>query len=480
MNTVKRWERLAAVGATVVVVATVGACGGSVTSSPTVTLVTSGGGLNKPTAIAVRPGGSGELWVTNDAGDSITIVSNPSGSASAVTMTDAYAEHFTAHPSGIAFSPSGQRFATSHNSSNELRGIVFVMNPERNTMFENNNFMGPTLWDPQNYALVNQNKAYRADWPQPGLGHAIPEFLPEDPCPPPSWQAVSQRCMWPAEGSHMTMLHESPLSGGIASFKANQFFVLNGCGNSNNKGGCELNGFVDFVDFNKDHGAGNGFHGDGAVTRFIDSPFTGVPGVGSGALMHDGWLYYSDTGAGVVRRLNPDTGNKQVMVSSWAGHGTAQHGQESTGITSWDDIAHPDGDVPANIDAWVAEFGNKKNIAAAGPRWIPPRETLSEYSYMFGSDVQQVTAPGDIQQPAGLAADDNNLYVADYTTGKIYAYRWSDMKLVGVLDSGKTEVSGLAFSRVGGDALYFASQQDSSIGRISLTDETFSSDGSFR
>ena len=151
--------------------------------------------LDIPTAIALRPNSYGELWVTNRGSDSITIIRNASAEASAETRRDAYAEHFVARPSGISFDSTGTYFAVSNDSSNEVRGMEFTANPERNVNFKNNNFMGPALFASDTYALAGQNKAYLEDWLQPGLGHDPPDDIPQDDCPDQYWSDEVEQCL---------------------------------------------------------------------------------------------------------------------------------------------------------------------------------------------------------------------------------------------------------------------------------------------
>ncbi len=276
-------------------------CASDTTTSSTedITTVVAGQEMDEPSAIAVRPNGDDELWVTNRGSDSITIIRHAPAGASAETRRDGYAEHFIARPSGISFDPTGKYFAVANDSSNEVRGMEFTANPERNVYFKNNNFMGPALFASDTYALAGQNKDYLEDWPQPGLGHDPPDDIPKDDCPNEYWSEEVGQCLWPREGSHLDMLHGSPLSAGIAHLDKNQYVVLDGCGKSDNKGNCDGRGHVVFYDFNRDHQEGNGFHGDGVTRRYIDVPFTAVGGASSGVLVHNGWVYYSDSGAGV-------------------------------------------------------------------------------------------------------------------------------------------------------------------------------------
>lgn len=113
-----------------------------------------GDGLDHPTAVAVRPDGSGDLWVTNQGDDSLTVLRREDGRIVAETRRDAYGEHFSANPSGIAFTDGGDRFSLSNDSTNENNNIDFQLNPERNLYFKNNSFMGPTLFSADSFARV--------------------------------------------------------------------------------------------------------------------------------------------------------------------------------------------------------------------------------------------------------------------------------------------------------------------------------------
>jgi DNA-binding beta-propeller fold protein YncE len=448
-------------------------CASDSTTSPgeDITTVVAGQGMDVPAAIAVRPNSDGELWVTNRGSDSITIIRNASAEASVETRRDGYAEHFVARPSGISFDSTGIYFAVSNDSNNEVRGMEFTANPERNVNFKNNNFMGPALFASDTYALAGQNKSYLEDWPQPGLGHDPPDDIPEDDCPDQYWSNEVEQCLWPREGSHLDMLHGSPLSAGIAHLDKNQYMVLDGCGKSDNKGNCDGRGHVVFYDFNRDHQEGNGFHGDGVTRRYIDVPFTAVEGTSSGVLVRDGWVYYSDPGAGVVRRMKLDSGSTEMLVDSWAGAHQGAHGAQGPGITQWAQVPqdYGDGDDPEVIDRWIQHSGNTALIEAAGDSWIKPRETLSEYSYVRGATHEVAIESDRVRQPAGLAASDTSLFVADSASGVISEYSWDGLTHIRDIQTGANGLSGLAFSSVGGDALYFTDVSDNSVKRLTLT-----------
>ncbi|MEB8326376.1 hypothetical protein NGF75_10305 [Dietzia kunjamensis] len=408
--------------------------------------------LADPSSIAVRPG-TAELWITNAADDSLTVV-DPADASSARTLRDGYGEHFTARPSGIAFNEDGSFFAVSNDSNNEVRDMEFVLNPERDTHFRDNNFMGPSLFSPETFALAGQNKPYLADWPQPGLSHDPPDDIPEHQCPAEYWSDTIARCVWPRQGSHLDMLHGNRLSTGILHDAVNAYYVLDGCGVGDTEGGCSGPGHVARVDFNRDHQEGNGFHGDGTTRRYIDLPYERVDGVPSGMMAHGGWVYYADTGAGVVRRFQPDSGRTEVMISNWNGS-PAGHGELGPGVIDWSHLpgGPGDGDDPETVRTWVGEHGNRDAIDAAGDRWIMPRETLAEYSYVWDATVEDAV-PATAERPSGLAAGADSWFVADNATGRILEFGW-DGAPGRVIETGMAGVTGLAVSE-DGRTLYFA------------------------
>jgi hypothetical protein len=440
-------------------------CGG--TPGSAIETVASGSGLDEPTALAFRPGVEGELWVTNHGDDSIAIVSEPGGNATVDTRQDAYAEHFVARPAGISFDGSGKSFAVANDSNNEVRGMVFKLNPERNRHFKDNNFMGPTLFSADTYGLAGQTKKYLDDWPQPGWGHDPPADTQRHECPDEYWSPEADDCVWPREGSHLDMLHGSPLSAGILHDVTNAYYLLDGCGTRTANNRCRGDGHVVLVDFNRDHQEGNGFHGDGVIERYIDAPFERAEGISSGMVEHDGAIYYADTGAGVVRRLEPDSGEREVLVGPWHA-GPVSHHEHGSGPTGWGDVAHgpADGDDPDAVDDWIDEHGDKRLIAAAGEDWIKPMETLGEYVYVRGAPGEAAIPPGTVERPSGLAAGEADLYVADNASGRIHSFTWDGMRPGPVLETGREGLAGLAVDPSDDRWLYFTDTAEDSIGRI--------------
>ena len=420
--------------------------------------------LDSPSALAMRPG-TLELWIANSGDDSLTII-DLDDPDSAQRLQDGYGEHFTARPSGIAFNEDGTFFAISNDSNNEVRDMEFVLNPERESHFRNNNFMGPTLFSPETFALAGQNKAYLDDWPQPGISHDPPDDIPEHQCPAEYWAQGISQCAWPRQGSHLDMLHGNPLSTGVVHDAVNAYYVLDGCGVGDSRGSCDGPGHVARIDFNRDHQEGNGFHGDGVTQRYIDLPYKRVDGVPSGMMRHDGWVYYTDTGAGTVRRFQPDTGRFEVMVSNW-NDSPASHGEHGPGVVDWSHLEDGpgDGDDPETVSAWVAEHGNQEAIDAAGDSWIMPRETLAEYSYVWEATAEEV-APGSVDRPSGLVAGESSWFVADNDSGRILEFDW-DGSPGRVIETGLDGLTGLALSEDGSE-LFFTDTDSNGVYRVRL------------
>ena len=221
-------------------------------ASPTfTTIATAADGLDVPRDLTIHPTRD-QLWTINQGTEGITIVSDPGGSRQrAETLIDVMHEHFMSEPSAIAFGKTGT-FATCQESINH-----------------GNHFMGPTLWQTDVYAQVNQE-----------VGS-------------------------PLLGSHIDMLHQSPLCMGIAHDHDNVYWVFDG-----------QNGHVVRYDFQRDHGPGYDDHSDGIVRRYPEATLRRRAGV-PGHLVLDastGFLYAADTGRDRVIRLDTTTGTATPLA----------------------------------------------------------------------------------------------------------------------------------------------------------------------
>jgi len=246
--------------------------------------------LAKPRDLAFNnmEGRTDELWVVNHDTDSTTIVFDASTDARRTEWRkDGYALHFMAEPASITFGAlettfgKPGTFATCQESRNTYDGKA-----------KYDDFMGPTLWssDFEVYAVKNPI----------GLG------------------------------SHIDMLHNTPLCMGIEHDSGNVYWALGG-----------LSGAIYRYDFGKDHGIGMDDHSDGTVYEYVTGQVKYAPGIPSHLALDrvDHYLYAADTGNGRVVRLDVTTGTK----------GEALHTHEPTGESRKVDGAILDVTVPPGV-----------------------------------------------------------------------------------------------------------------------------------
>jgi hypothetical protein len=315
-------------------------------------------GLEVPRDLAFhnQPGRTDELWTVNRSFDGTVMwegIESPSPKVS--RQIDGFANHFMEEVSSIAFGTEGN-FATCQESRNTYNGRG-----------RPNDFMGPTLWDsdPAIYAVVNQPRPDADLLEIAGIieGALCKTFDPNADGTTGATRDIDDaiqpnRSTQQLLGSHIDMLHQSPECMGIEHHEGNAYWVTDG-----------KNGHVVYYDFRVDHGPGGDDHSDGWVRRYPDAPFTRVPDV-PGHLVLDQetrWLYYADTGEGLVRRLDADSGQVDVV--------------------------------------------------------LPPRsEPLAEFVAMRGVTVE--TFASGLAQPSGIAIHPSAglLLVGDHGTGEIVAY----------------------------------------------------------
>ena len=290
-------------------------------------------GLNGPRDLDFNPERPGELWVVNRVDDSVVVYTDVgTDSQAAQRFKDPYALHFMEEVSSISFG-TGMKFGTCQESRNTYDDQAAP-----------NDFMGPALWsaDTDVFAQSNQDAVDE-------LGFDL--------------------------GSHLDMLHESPLCMGIAWAGANVYFTFDG-----------LTGSISRYDFQEDHGPGFDDHSDGIIERFADVGVERVEDVPSHMVFdHDsGLLYVADTGNARIAVLDPTT-------------------------------ASDEGPLP------VFEQGT----------------TLTELTGATMTTLVDAAA-GELEAPSGLALRDDVLYVADNATGRISAFSlageridWLDTELPG-------------------------------------------------
>lgn len=221
--------------------------------------------LDVPRDLAFNPERDRELWVVNQATDSVTIFfSLGSSNQSSLNIVDPFAEHFMEEVSSIAFGAPGT-FGTCQESRNTYNG-----------QYAPNDFMGPTLWDSDLEFFGQSN--------------------------PAAVEMLSQQYGMPVDlGSHLDMQHESPQCMGIAWERDNRYWVFDG-----------RDGAIDMVDFHTDHGHGYDDHSDGETATWLRGELARVRGVHSGMVLDPeaGILYVADTGNARILALDIASGQR--------------------------------------------------------------------------------------------------------------------------------------------------------------------------
>lgn len=280
---------------------------------------TAADGLDLPRDIEFNPSVPGEAWVANRNSESMVVYS---GVGTAEMTSQEFwsfgSAHFFAQPSAIAFGAPGT-FATIHETDQPTQGEATPVD-----------FMGPTLQD----ATLNGFDA----------GH----------------------------GSHLDMLHNSPLGMGIAWEQGNVYWVFDGYHSS-----------ITRYDFNRDHGRGGADHSDGIVLRFAEDEVARVADVPSHMEMdRENWLLYI-----------ADTGNNRIAVLD------ATAGEVASAIGP-----NYDGTQQFNMTGWRI------------------------WTHVEGADH-------GMELPSGLVLHEGHVLVSDHGTSTIYAFN-TDGELVDWLDTG--------------------------------------------
>lgn len=205
--------------------------------------------LNGPTDLAFNPEAPDQLWVTNHTDHAMVIFTStgtPDQTSSRLAGDGTDGQHFLAKPSGLAFGATG-RLATSPDENQ----VTQPMTPT--------SFMGPTLWS-SDLTIFDGGIA-----------------------------------------SHYGMLHDSPLSAGIAWDHDNVYWVFDGT----------HRGLARY-DFHEGHELGGSDHSNGEVARYAAGQVAYVPGIPSHLKIDHttGLLYVADTGNHRVAVLDTATGTR--------------------------------------------------------------------------------------------------------------------------------------------------------------------------
>ena len=349
----------------------------SISSVVVTTIGTADDGLDMPRDLEMNPDVHGELFVVNRTTDSATIFTAAGTEEQTSRLViDPYALHFMEEVSSIAFGAhlhgDGEypNFGTCHESRNTY-----------NDQGPGDDFMGPTLWtsDPEIFGYSN----------------------------PDAVEYLSDLFGMPVDlGSHIDMLHESPLCMGIAWEEENVYWVFDGMNNS-----------IDRVDFAADHDVGFDDHSDGIITQYIKGEVQRTEDIPS-HLEYDpetGFLYIADTGNNAIKVLDTTSGSLGDTLPVME-PGTTHHNQD---------------------DALV---------------W-----TLIE-----GDDFGLV-------QPSGLALVEDHIIITDHATGYIHAFD-KDGQQVDWLDTelGEGALMGIWGKRL--FDLWFVNARDNKVIRLQAVD----------
>ncbi len=314
-------------------------------------------GLKNPRDLAFNPRRPDELWVVTNGDNGVTIVHDASADARTWEhRVDRYAIHFMANPTAMSFGADTTSFGAP--------GTFATCGESRNTYAGKsaaNDFMGPVLWssDLSIFAKKNPN----------GLG------------------------------SHLDMLHQSPLCMGIVHQTANRYWTFGGESNS-----------IGLYDFEADNGVGNDDHSDGQYFQYATGQLRYVAGVPSHLDLDpsDGTLYIADTGHARIAKLNTKTGKKGKPIPTKEPM-SASFAMDATALA---DV------VPASSGALQKPSGLKLHN---GLLYVTDNATgiISAFT-LDGAKVNELETglpPGSL---AGLAfGDDEKLYFVDMLANRV-------------------------------------------------------------
>lgn len=231
-----------------------------------VTVIAEHAFLRTPRDLAFNPLRPDELWVVNGRDDSVAIVHDALSTSPRIEYRrDAKAAHFMHRPSALAFGAPDTTigrpgtFATAQESMDDA------------VPFMRREFMGPTLFSSDLEVFAR---------------------------PVAPWLL----------GSHLDMLHESPLAMGIAWEREHVYWVFGGYLET-----------ITRYDFVEDHGVGHDDHSNGVIRHYGAGVVRREDGVPSHLAFHapSAELFIADTGHRRVLALDTRSGNVGARGPGW-------------------------------------------------------------------------------------------------------------------------------------------------------------------
>ena len=267
-------------------------------------------GLARPMDLGFNPRSTDQLWVVSQDENGMSVIFDAgTDNHSSEFYHSMGSDHFCVAPSAIAFSDFGN-FGTAQDTDDRTQGAATPAD-----------FMGPVLWD-DNLDIFDS-------------GH----------------------------GSHLDMLHNSPLGGGMAWDEGNAYWYFDG-----------YHGSITWYDFVEDHDYGGADHSDGVIRRYVEGEVARFEGIPSHMELDrtTGLLYIADTANGRIAVMDTNVGEEGSTLRP-------------------------------NYD------GVDQKMMDGGEIW-----TL----------VDNSTLPDNItlREPAGLAIKDGILYLSDHGTGGILGF----------------------------------------------------------
>jgi hypothetical protein len=216
------------------------------------TIADSSDGLAGPRDVEINTHAPTEMWLVSRDDNSTTILFDyGTDDQTSETHSGLGSSHFAAKVSALAFGKPGA-MATAQQEDE----ITQPTTPH--------DFMGPTLWP--------------SDSSEYDGGH----------------------------GSHLDMLHNSPLSSGVAWDEGNAYWIFDG-----------YHGAIAHYDFKEDHGQGGADHRDGIVHRYANEQLKVVNEIVAHIAFdkENQLLYIADTGNNRVAVLETDTGEMGSSIT---------------------------------------------------------------------------------------------------------------------------------------------------------------------